>query len=43
MPSIDRLEYPRCRHCGQALVTFYWRTMATACCSNTRCQMYKQS
>jgi hypothetical protein len=42
MPSIDRLEHPRCRHCGKALVTFYWGTMATACCSNTRCQAYKQ-
>ena len=42
MPSIDSFENHRCRNCGKALVTFYWGTMATACCSNTRCQAYKQ-
>jgi hypothetical protein len=42
MPSVDRLEHLRCRNCGKELVTFYWGTMVTACCHNTRCQAYKQ-
>ena len=38
----QNLRRPRCSNCGRELVTFYWETTITACCTNTRCPAYKQ-